>query len=74
MKILSKIIIVFVLLINNALGEIVNKLIFLRNQIPDETIIMFSNINLNENINNDKLNLILKNLYDSNFLKIILLI
>tara|TARA_B100000900_G_scaffold60089_1_gene45538 strand:+ start:2809 stop:5046 length:2238 start_codon:yes stop_codon:yes gene_type:complete len=68
MKILSKIILVLVLLINNALGEIVKKIDILGNKrIPDETIMMFSNININENVDNNRLNIILKNLYDSNF-------
>ena len=68
MKILSKIILVLVLLINNALGEIVKKIDILGNKrIPDETIMMFSDININENVDNNRLNIILKNLYDSNF-------
>ena len=74
MKILSKIILVLVLLINNALGEIVKKIDILgNNRIPDETIIMFSDINLNENVDNNELNLILKNLYDSNFFENIII-
>ena len=74
MKLLSKIILVLVLLINNALGEIVKKIDILgNNRIPDETIIMFSDINLNENVDNNELNLILKNLYDSNFFENIII-
>ena len=74
MKILSKIILVLVLLTNNALGEIVKKIDILGNdRIPDETIMMFSDINLNENLDNNKLNLILKNLYDSNFFENIII-
>ena len=74
MKIVSKIILVLVLLTNNALGEIVKKIDILGNdRIPDETIMMFSDINLNENLDNNKLNLILKNLYDSNFFENIII-
>ena len=58
MKTLSKIILVLVLLTNNALGEIVKKIDILgNNRIPDETIMMFSDINLNDNVDNNKLNL-----------------
>ncbi len=38
-------------------------------RIPKETILMLSDVNLKDNINNNKLNLILKNLYNSNFFK-----
>ncbi len=41
--------------------------IFGNERIPSETIIMFSGINQNDEINEVNLNLILKNLYDSNF-------
>ena len=36
-------------------------------RIPDETILMFADINENDDINDDKINDILKDLYDSNF-------
>ena len=36
-------------------------------RIPDETIIMFSSVNVNDEINDNKLNEILKDLYDSSF-------
>ena len=36
-------------------------------RISDETIIMFSNVNKNSPINENKINEILKNLYDTNF-------
>ncbi len=38
-------------------------------RIPKETILMLSDVNLKDSINNNKLNLILKNLYNSNFFK-----
>ena len=72
MKLLSKIILVCSL-INNALGEIVKKIDILETTEFDETIIMFSDINLNENVDNNELNLILKNLYDSNFFENIII-
>ncbi len=36
-------------------------------RIPDETVIMFSQININEEINDSDLNRILKNLYETDF-------
>ena len=38
-------------------------------RISKQTIILFSDIQENEKINNDKLNKILKNLYETNFFK-----
>ncbi len=38
-------------------------------RIPDETIIMFSNVKIGEVIDSDKTNEILKNIYDTNFFK-----
>ena len=38
-------------------------------RISTETIILFSNVQLNENVNNDKLDQILKNLYETNYFK-----
>ncbi len=38
-------------------------------RVSDKSIKMFSNINIGDNINNDDLNRILKNVYDSNFFK-----
>ena len=39
------------------------------NRVSDETIVMFSNINIGDDVNNDDLNEILKKVYDSNFFK-----
>ena len=36
-------------------------------RITDETIILFGQIELNNDINDNKLNIILKNLYETNF-------
>ena len=38
-------------------------------RISKDTIILFSNIKVNENIREEDLNVILKNLYDTNFFK-----
>ena len=37
------------------------------NRVSDETILIYGGINLNEDINDDKLNLILNNLYSTEF-------
>ena len=51
-------------------SEIVNKIQINGNErIPSETIEMFSNINIGDNINDNELNQILKNIYDSTFFK-----
>ena len=38
-------------------------------RIPDETILMFSSININDNFNQEISNSVLKNLYQTNFFK-----
>lgn len=38
-------------------------------RIPDETILMFSSININDNFNQEISNLVLKSLYQTNFFK-----
>ncbi len=51
-----------------AYSETIGKIIIEGNErISDETISMFADVKLNDNIDNEKLNLILKNLYASNF-------
>jgi len=56
------------LLIKSVYAEIVKKIIVTGNErISNETIIIFSEINLNDDLNENKLNLILKNLYKTNF-------
>ena len=52
----------------HAYSETIGKIIIEGNdRISDETISMFADVKLNDNIDNEKLNSILKNLYDSNF-------
>tara|TARA_B100001093_G_scaffold497914_1_gene545385 strand:+ start:1075 stop:3324 length:2250 start_codon:yes stop_codon:yes gene_type:complete len=67
-----KLIYVFIFVISlhsiSAKSEILKNINIEGNQrIPDETIKMFANVKLDENISNERLNLILKRLYDSNF-------
>ena len=51
-------------------ANVINKINIKGNdRISKQTIILFSDVQLNENITNDKLNRILKNLYDTNFFK-----
>ena len=68
MKILSKIILVFFIITHNALGDVVSKIDILGNErIPNETIEMFTSVSINDDIDNDKINNILKELYGSGF-------
>jgi outer membrane protein insertion porin family len=53
-----------------ALSEIIKEIKILGNdRVSDETILVFSNISENQNINDKDLNTILKNLYETNFFK-----
>ena len=54
--------------LNISLAQVVNKINIEGNErISNQTIILFADIKINENITNDKMNEILKNLYDTNF-------
>ena len=54
----------------NANSEIVKKIEIIGNErVSSETIKLFSNTSINENLDNNDLNDILKNLYDTNFFK-----
>ena len=67
---ISKIIIILVYFCfhTHANSEIIKDIEIVGNdRIPDETILMFSDIQIDDKIDNDNLNKILKNLYDSNF-------
>jgi len=67
---ISKIIIVFFyfFLLPNANSEIIKKIVIVGNErISNETILMFSDIKIDDSINSENLNIILKNLYESNF-------
>ena len=57
-------------LINIVIADKIEKIEFEGNdRIPDETILMFSNISLGDKVNNKTINSILKNLYETNFFK-----
>ena len=58
----------FNLIIFNASAEIINKFKIDGNErIPNETIIMFSGINIGDDISKTNLNEVLKRIYESNF-------
>ena len=67
--------IVFIILLSiffksYAFSEIVNKIeIFGNDRIPTETIKIFSKVNIEDNVDEEKLNLILKNLYETDYFK-----
>ncbi len=57
-------------LLNTSYSEIINEVkIFGNDRISKETILMFSDIQVKENVDPDRINKILKNLYDTNFFK-----
>ena len=61
-------IITFFLLISVSYSEIVKNIVIEgNNRISNETILMFSKININQEVNTDTLNSVIKNLYDTNF-------
>ncbi len=62
-------ILIFIFLFNsNSQSEIIKNIIVTGNErIQTETILMFSGVKINDDIESEKLNLILKNLYQSNF-------
>jgi len=63
-----RIILIFFFLISTAYSEIINKIIISGNdRISSETIKMFSNVEINNEISNNDINSILKNLYQTNY-------
>ncbi len=51
-------------------AEIINEVIIKGNKrIPNETILMFADVETGKNLNNNELNLIIENLYGTNFFK-----
>ncbi len=62
---------IFILIfINSASAEVINKIDISGNQrISDETIIIFSELNINEEVSKLKLDRVIKNLYKTNFFK-----
>ena len=58
----------FLLFYSSAYSEVINQInIFGNNRISDQTVIMFSNINKGDDVDQEKLNNVLKNLYETNF-------
>ena len=69
-RFLFKIFLVLVLSINILYAEIVKKITVSGNKrISNETIILFSKVNVSENIDDNDLDSILKNLFETNFFK-----
>ena len=69
-NIVSLIVIFSFLIANISLAEIVKKIeITGNNRIPNETIQMFGDINLNDDLSSNDINNIIKNLYETNFFK-----
>ena len=67
-NIFSFFILTYFFLISSVLSDVVKKInVSGNNRIAEETIILFSKVNINDQINEKKLNSILKNLYETNF-------
>ena len=67
---LSKIFLIFFLSITNIFADIVNNIVIKGNdRIADETIKMFSKVEIGEKLNENQINVLLKNLYETNFLE-----
>ncbi len=72
MKFISSLIFFAFFICNIAFSEKIEKIVIIGNErIPDQTIIMFSDVEINDDINQDKLNDIINNLYDTSFFKTI---
>ena len=69
-KIIFTVFFIIIFCLTNANSEIINKIVIEgNNRISDETIIMFSDVKIKDDINKNKVNQILKNLYETNFFK-----
>ena len=63
---------VFTLSINNLKAEAVNKIIVEgNNRVSPDTIIMFSGVSINDDLSENNLNQVLKQLYESNFFELV---
>ena len=63
---------IFVLSINNLKAETVNKIIVEgNNRVSPETVIMFSGVSINDDLSENNLNQVLKQLYESNFFELV---
>ena len=69
-NIFAKLIIIFYLFVTSAASEILKKIEITGNKrISNETIIIFSEVNINEQISKSKLDKVIKNLYQTNFFR-----
>ena len=69
-KQLTLFLLLFFLSVLKANSEIVKSIEIIGNErVSSETIKLFARVNINENLDNNDLNDILKNLYDTNFFK-----
>ena len=69
-KLIFKFLIVSALFLTNSLSEVITKIDISGNQrISDETIFVIGKINKSKSFDNNELNNVLKNLYESNFFK-----
>ena len=63
---------IIILSANNLKAETINKIIVEGNdRVSTETVIMFSGVSLNDDLSEDNLNLVLKQLYGSNFFELV---
>ena len=63
---------IFILSMNNLKAETVNKIIVEgNNRVSPETIIMFSGVSINDDLSENNLNQVLKQLYGSNFFELV---
>ena len=70
MNFFSKIIIIFCIFTTSAVSEILKKIEITGNKrISSETIIIFSEVKINDQINKSKLDKVIKNLYKTNFFR-----
>ena len=70
LKIFSKITFLLFLFLSNSFGDVVNSVDVLGNKrLSKESIMMFGKININKDYTNEDLNLILKDLYSTDFFK-----
>ena len=70
MNFFSKIIIIFCIFTTSAVSEILKKIEITGNKrISSETIIIFSEVKINDQINKSKLDKVIKNLYQTNFFR-----
>ena len=69
-NIFIQITLIFILISKPAYSQVIKKIEISGNErIPDNTILMFAEVNIGQNIKDNDLNNILKKLYNSNFFK-----